>query len=157
MKLKKKLAVLLCVLLAFSVCVTIVSATAPDLDPRTSVSTMDIVEAYSKSTSLKGIRDDSWSKKITVTGYDGSDHEQYCTIRVGFDDGIFSNKDWMITSPTNADSGPCDTATGIYICGCIVNDNGATSWTGWKTNMDTCYKITKKHSGKAYYYVAFSD
>ncbi len=91
MKLKKKLAVLLCVLLAFSVCVTIVSATAPDLDPRSSVSTMDIVEAYSKSTSLKGIRDDSWSKKITVTGYDGSDHEQYCTIRVGFDDGIFSN------------------------------------------------------------------
>ncbi len=157
MKLRRKLALLLCVVSAIIVCMAVAFAKAPDLDPRTSDSTLNVVEAYSKSTSLRGIRDDSWAKKVSVTGYKNSDYDQYCTIWVGFTDGAFSNKDWMITSPVNASIGVCDTATGMFICGCIVNDKGNTGWSAWKTNGGICKKMEKKHSGKAYYYIAFSD
>lgn len=111
--------------------------------------------ATAVSTSCKGIRNDSWSKRVTVIGYKNSDYEQYCDVTVGFDDGVFSNTDYMYTGIGS--SYKCNTATGIYICGMIKNSSGKSSWSTYVTNGGKSKKISIKHSGKAYYYICFSD
>ena len=126
--------------------------------------TYDVVLAYSKSTSLTIIKNDSWKKAITVTGYAGTNYEQYCTVTVGFDDGAFSDTDYMYTGKAVGIVYKANVATGIYVNGRIENSTYKSTWTGSKiigtngyvTNGDKCTKRYVKHSGTAKYYVAFA-
>ena len=119
--------------------------------------TYDVVLAYSKSTSLTIIKNDSWKKAITVTGNAGTNYQQICTVTVGFNDGPFNDTDYMYAGKAVGSVYKADPATGIYVNGKVYNGNGSSSsWSGYVTNNAACKKVYVNHNGTAKYYVAFA-
>lgn len=107
-------------------------------------------DSWSKSTTLKGIRDDSWSKTVEFSYEFEEDVVHTCNVMCGLSDNFYGNKDYIKCNTI-------DVAQGVYVRIYVKNGSSSSSKSGWKTNSQKIDKLSVKHkNSEAVYYVDFA-